>query len=398
MALVISNETDSTILKTPGSIGGEECIIKDLTKCTVCVYDWVGKAEIQNCNHCTIRIGPISSVCKISNCENCFMSIACSELQISSSSFLTLFVFTENDPQITQCKDLRFAPYNIQYSGQEQCFSQSELNPYKDKWHEVYDYNRSELEAHYELLPPRLFEEETTHFAELGDPINPVPRHIHYGGSLKYEIIPYSKLHIMTVERRELPPSNKIIHKEDDSRKYVPFTGPVQKIEEETSPVIKEHPKEKKVALRYNYVFAKGFNSASAHVPLIAKEKLSSALKEFSEILDNFNRSQQEHLLAMLLSIIGCFLLLLVMQILRMTSEWFFFTWVAVISLVGISELFILFVISARRHMANKFYLMLIDEFNERKSETFSQLNAKFIGKPEYVEVYININLNDTEP
>ncbi|OMJ95177.1 hypothetical protein SteCoe_1555 [Stentor coeruleus] len=398
MALVISNETGSTIVKMPGSIGGEECIIKDLIKCTICVYDWVGKAEIQNCNHCTIRIGPISSVCKISNCENCFMSIACSELEIYSSSVLTLFVFAENDPKITQSKNLRFAPYNVQYSGQEQCFSQSELNPYKDKWHEIYDNNRSELEAHYELLPPRLFEEETTHFAELGDPINPVPRHIHYGGSLKYEIIPYSKQHIITVERRELPPSSKIIHKEDDSRKYVPFTGPMQKIEEKLSHINKQQPKEKKVALRYNYAFAKGFNSASAHVPVIAKEKLNSALKEFSEILDNFNRSQQEHIHAILLSIIGCLLLLLIMQILRMTSEWLFFAWAAVLCFVGISELFIVFMISTKKHMANKFYLLLIDEFNERKSEAFSQLNAKFIGKIDYVEVYINVNLNETEP
>ena len=171
-------------------------------------------------------------------------------------------------------------------------------------------------------MPPKLFVEEIKVFAELGEAVNAVPRHMHYGGNLRYEIIPYSKKHNLIVKRRSLPPSSKKIHNENDSRKYIPFTGPLKSCENKLI-AIKDDVVYQKFALKYQYEFHKGFSPHSSLIPDHIKDKIEDLLSGFKKILDNYYSDKVEIEFASLISIVACFLILVIMQILRMVSEWF---------------------------------------------------------------------------
>lgn len=387
MSLVIENKADYDLLVPPGQCQGKSVYLKDLENSTIKIYDSSSSAHLENLKNCIIHIGPISSLCVIQNCSSSSFSIACSSLQVHSSIKLTLFVFCETEPKISASSDLKFAPYNIGYSGQEQCFSKAKLNPYKDKWSEICDCDRNEIETHYELLPPRLFTEENFTFPDLGESVNPVPRHIHYGGNLRYEIIPYSKQQKFITQRRELPPSNTVVHKEGDMRKYIPFTGPVSRVE----PALPQHEKVVKfqrVALRYNYNYGENFKYHI--VPEVNKDMVDGTLKEFRKILDMYYEKKKELEISWFFSVVACLLLVLQLQVLRMASEWINFAWAGVLTLLVLSEIIILVLCSVKWVLTKKCFFYIVKEFIEKKSEKFKKNNVEMTGTLEFLEIYIN--------
>ena len=390
MSLVIEDKKDYDLLIPPGRAQIKSISLKNLEKSTIKIFDGITHALIQDCKDCTIQIAPISTYCKIQKCSNCTLSLACSSLQVHSSSNLTLFLFSETDPQIKSSTGLKFAPYNIAFSGQEQCFIDSLLNAYKDKWSEIYDFNRSDIDPHYELLSPKHFFEENIVFSDLGDPVNPVPRHIHYGGSLKYEIIPYSKQHTFNVERRELPPSNTVVHSENDSRKYIPFNGPLCKIEPSLSTNFREDVQIKKIAIRYEYKHREGFRQQTTEVPALAKDIVDVTLVEVKKILDRYHDRKMEFEFGLLLSIIGCLIVALQMQVLRMSSEWSMIAWVFVMVILAFTEGSIFAVVFVRNCMVKKEYLGIVQGYILKKREEFSVYDAEIIGNLECLEVYMH--------
>ena len=117
-----------------------------------------------------------------------------------------------------------------------------------------------------------------------------------------------------------MPPSDIIKHNENDSRKYIPFTGPIRKIEPILITTSREE-QSKKITLRYKYEYHKGFTTHSALMPLGTQEIIEKTLNELKLILDNFIEEKKELLFTCFLSIITSFILLLFVQIITMTSE-----------------------------------------------------------------------------
>lgn len=389
MSIVITDLVDCEQTYSPGKVSGNDCVLKNLTGCTIKILDWVNAAVIEGCKDCTIKIGPISETCIITDCGYCTLSISCSGVLIVSSVYLDLFLFTETDPKIKNSNNLKFAPYNTSYSGQEHCFSLSGLNPYKDKWSEVYDFNRNDFEAHYELLSPKSFKEDFEEFSGLGLPTNPVPRHLHYGGSLKYEIIPYSKLHKVLFERRDLPPSNKIIHNENDTRKSIPFTFPIRKQDILTSPDGLSGRNCSNLRLKCEYIFKKTFKMPDNCSNLNAY-KLDTVLKTFKKTLDKFNKEKEELLLGWLISIISCFLIFIQLQIFEIISTWFITAWGLVAGVVILSEIFLSSFLCIKAIKIQKKCLKTLTKLTEKTVQSLKPLNVQIKWSFDYIEIYIN--------
>lgn len=385
MDYLIENQTNIDKTFEPGSISNTNLILRNLKNSTIKVFNFNKSLKILSCHNCKLIISALSGLCEIENTENCTISSASNEVNIENSKNLTLFLFTETDPVIKNSTNLKFAPYNIKFSGQDSCFAEAELNSYKDKWSEVHDLNRN---SQYELMDPKEFFEESFEFEGLGEICNPVPRHIHYGGNLKYEIIPYSKTHSYTKERRDLPPSSKIIHSQFDLRKDVPYTRPISKIDSE--PIGELCVTKRKINLKIEYLGKKGFEFKGTQVDSATKLCIEGCLKEFQVVLDRFYEVKGEYFLAFFFSVVGMLIILLVLQILRMSSEWLEASVACFLIILAISEVVIISLLITKLKSANTYYSLMVDEFNIRVAKKFEDINAEFVGTLKYVEVYIN--------
>ena len=389
MEYFIENQSNLDKCFEPGSITRKDLIFRNLSGSSIKIFNFNTSVKISSCHHCKLIISAVSGLCEITDCHDCTISSASNEVLILNCKNLTLFIFTETDPVIKNSTNLKFAPFNIKFSGQDACFAEAELNSFKDKWSEVYDLNRNEIKCHYELMDPKEFIEESFEFNGFGEICNPVPRHAHYGGNLKYEIIPYSKSHSYTVERRDLPPTSKIIHSQFDMRKDVPYTRPIAKTDVEPN-LDKDDKVMKKVIVKFDYLAGKGFNLKAGQIIIDSKECIEKCLIEFQRILDEFYEIQAEYLFAFFISIAAMLVCLLSLQLLRMTSEWFEASVACLVIILVTSELVIVFLLISRWKSVKLKYKLLVEEFNIRNSGKFAHIPAEFLGTLNYAEVYIN--------
>lgn len=54
----IENVTESTVIKKPGSINGQQFIVQNCQKSILCIFDYLDSATVDDCNDCTIFVGP----------------------------------------------------------------------------------------------------------------------------------------------------------------------------------------------------------------------------------------------------------------------------------------------------------------------------------------------------
>jgi hypothetical protein len=387
MVFTIEDQSNQEMTYGPGLLTSKDLLMKNLSNCQIFIFNFNLSAQIINCHSSRIIISALSGMIEVHQSEDCIISSASSEVSIENSKNLTLFLFTETEPVIKNSSSLKFAPFNVKFSGQDSCFTEAHLNCYKDKWSEVHDLNRNESIPHYELLNPKDFKEESFAFEGAGDVINPVPRHAHYGGSLKYEIIPYSKSHSYTIEKKDLPPSSKIIHSENDTRKDVPYTRPLTFLEPEIVKVTTES--EVRAALKYFYLGKKGFDLLKTNTPPEAKEAIESCLNEFKILLNEYHDAFYEIVLGTCFSIVSMFVCLLLMQILRMTSEWFEACVACVLIFMITSEILVILLSFSQWKKLRRHFTMVFSEFNERKKVKLKDFVVDVVGTFDSVEIYI---------
>ena len=375
MVFSIENQSNQESIFPPGSLINQDLLLQNLSNSTIHIFNPNHSAKLINCTKSKFIISALSGGIQIISTEDCTISSASSEVTIENSKNLKLFIFTETEPAIKLSSNLKFAPFNIKFSGQDSCFAEAELNCYKDKWSEVHDLSRNDSMPHYELLNPKDFIEETFEFPDSGEPLNPVPRHTHYGGSLNYELISYSKTHNYTKEKKDLPPTSKIIHSENDRRKNIPWSRPLTVVEVMTdAKVTVEADAEADVDAEGNkgdvkvlYCKGKGFDLVKCGVSEEVRERAGKELKEICQVLDEYVGEVQEIVLAGLASFVGMFFCLLVMEVLRMSSEWVDASVACVIILLITSEFLIGLVCLRGWRKVRKHFEMLVIEFNQRK-------------------------------
>ena len=369
MVFIIENQSSQELIYAPGTLINEDLLLQNLSECTVHIFNPNLSAKLINCSKSKFIISAISGATQIFSSEDCTISSASSEVIIENCKNLKLFIFTETEPSIKLSSSLKFAPFNIKFSGQDSCFAEAELNCYKDKWSEIHDLNRNDSIPHYELLNPKEFLEETFEFQDSGEILNPVPRHVHYGGTLKYEIIPYSKTHSYTKEKKDLPPTSKIIHSENDTRKNIPFSRPLTIVDMKTDAkvTVDVDTEIAKITLKVFYLKGKGFDLTNPKFSEEVKEEIGKDLKDFCLIYEEYVDKVMDIVFAAMISFVSMFICLLVMQVLRMSSEWVEPSVACVIILLITSEFVIVVFCLTRWRKDRQYFEMLVTEFNQRK-------------------------------
>lgn len=181
---IFSNKTGETLLKPPGAIRGYDFAIENLQDCAIYLLDRSAQITVDECQGCHFYIGPVEGSIFFRDCVDCTVSVCCQQLRTKNCHRVVFNAMVTSDPTIEYSDELQFGPYNFAYPMLDEHLSQAKLEVEDDHWSQVFDFNREEGTQHWSLQNPTYFKIAEYRLEGLEAPVNPVPRHQKYGGTL----------------------------------------------------------------------------------------------------------------------------------------------------------------------------------------------------------------------
>lgn len=188
------NKSEESLIREPGQISPYDFSIDTLDKCVVHLLDKIAQITVDRATNSRLHFGPTEGSIFLRDCENCVVTASCAQFRLKNCKRLWIFLYCNSDPAIEYSSELVFGPYNFAYPLQDTHFAAAKLNPSNDKWSQVFDFNKTD-EEHWRLMKPEEFKLMQWENEELGQPVNPVPRHTCYGGTLDHDIKVGSQQH-----------------------------------------------------------------------------------------------------------------------------------------------------------------------------------------------------------
>jgi hypothetical protein len=262
-----------------------------------------------------------------------------------------------------------FAPYNFSYPQQDQDFKKAGLDPNNNRWCKVYDHSSS-TGVHFSLLPTNQFKKCEKAIEGYGPPINPVPIPQQYGGTLKTEIIPGASPSPSPISAQPAAVSGP--------PKYLQ-PPPAGKSEDNSPSDTQKEIVEGTKTFSIFFDPVAGYNVSKDQVPEQFRfNELAPIIDLFDEITKKYYSQWVEYIFAMFLAVIGFFVIILIMSLLKMSSEWRVEA-VGLFLVVAMASLVIVLVIAfllMRRY--EKAWMEKITEIaNQKNQEFFEGKNSK---------------------
>eukprot|EP01112_Ceratiomyxa_fruticulosa_P016981 TRINITY_DN520_c0_g1_i1.p1 TRINITY_DN520_c0_g1~~TRINITY_DN520_c0_g1_i1.p1 ORF type:complete len:345 (+),score=71.30 TRINITY_DN520_c0_g1_i1:291-1325(+) len=162
---IISKRTGETIVKAPGSIGGQQFVIEDCTDCKIFLCDYTDSVSIDYCTNCYIFVGPVGGSIFIRNCKDVKAVVACQQFRTRDCVDCDFLLYSMTQPIIETSENMRFGCFQFNYDGLKDQFSKSKLVVWNNQWSNIYDFSPSS--NNWTLLPPEQATLESLHFPSL---------------------------------------------------------------------------------------------------------------------------------------------------------------------------------------------------------------------------------------
>lgn len=378
---IFKDKKNQTLIKMPNSINGQVFNIDKLSDCEVFILDVSETIYIDNCTNCKFYVAPVKSSFFIRDSQNCICSVACKQLRVKNCTDFTFFLYCASDPHIESSFDMRFAPYNFSYPGQSVDFKKSGFDENQNRWCKVYDHSSAEGDGHFSLLPSNQFRKVEKRLDGYGNPVNPVPIPQQYGGDLKAEIVPGSKSEshpqpssMSKQQNPYLPPqmSNPLIPAANNQKH-----PPDAKKDDIVAAQVVNNEFQGKLNVYYDPI--DGFRITSEELPgLFTEQELKGRFEQFDEISAQYYPPWAESLFAIYLAVIGFLTVLLVMSLLKMSSEWKLEATGVFLAFILLSVLFIIIILIIKVKRLEKAWMETITEVvNQQNLEFFDARDAK---------------------
>lgn len=292
---IFENKRGETLMKAPNSIKEQVFNMKDLVECTVYILDISATIYIDNCVDCRFYVAPVTGSFYLRDSRNCVCSVACKQMRVKNCTNATFFLYSVSDPHIEKSFDMKFAPYNFAYPGQTDDFKRVGFDVKVNLWCKVFDHSSSEGDGHFSLLPPKEFKKEEKRLEGYGNPVNPVPIPQQYGGDLAENIVPGSKF------QNKPEPAHLEANRNEHVLENSNFEGDIQVFYDEKE----------------------GFVLGELELPRqFDREELRRKIMQYSDAGKEYYAQWSEHVFAIFLAVVGFLLLMVLMSVLKMSSEW----------------------------------------------------------------------------
>lgn len=156
---IFSHRKNEELTKPSGSLLGKDFVLEQLQDCVVYVLDHTSQVQVDDCVNCKIVIGPCSGSIFIRDCSDCEIVTASRQLRTRDCKDLLLSVYCATQPSIETSIRLTFFPWAATYPELTSHFEAAGLDPSKNNWHKVYDFNgKDDLgDVHFTVESERRF-------------------------------------------------------------------------------------------------------------------------------------------------------------------------------------------------------------------------------------------------
>ncbi|XP_017551384.1 tubulin-specific chaperone C [Pygocentrus nattereri] len=136
-----SNVQNVVLIKRSEEIQQRDVLLSHLTNCKVWLYGSPSTLHIKNVRDCQILSGPVSSSVFVDECTGSTLGFACQQLRTHNTTHTQIYLHVTSRAIIEDCHGLLFAPFNWTYDGMDKDFKVSGLDPERNNWSEVDDFN-----------------------------------------------------------------------------------------------------------------------------------------------------------------------------------------------------------------------------------------------------------------
>ncbi|XP_026817756.1 LOW QUALITY PROTEIN: protein XRP2-like [Rhopalosiphum maidis] len=141
---VMENLNGCTAYKSPGSIGGQQFVIRNCQDSNIYLLDHTGSVTIDDCQRCTIVVGPTKQSVFVRDTINSTVVVACGQFRVRDCASLKISLFCSTQPVIESSRELQFSCYQFYYNQLADQFVKADLNIWNNNWRTVYDYTWNE--------------------------------------------------------------------------------------------------------------------------------------------------------------------------------------------------------------------------------------------------------------
>ncbi|KAI8926534.1 tubulin binding cofactor C-domain-containing protein, partial [Entophlyctis helioformis] len=131
-------------VKMPGSIPpGMPFAIEDCKDASLFVLDASAQTTVDACENSVLVIGPCEGPVFIRDCSNCTVVCAAHQLRLRGCKDMRISLYVATQPIIETSTNVSFACYEYTYPALQDQFKAAKLDPSKNVWWQVYDFNDS---------------------------------------------------------------------------------------------------------------------------------------------------------------------------------------------------------------------------------------------------------------
>lgn len=140
---VIENLNGSVACKPPGSVGGQQFVVRNCRDSSVYLMDHAGSVTVDDCQRCTIVLGPTRQRCEteyvvvvviiidnivvntycrafvrsvfVRDTTDSTVVVACGQFRVRDCSSLKISLFCSTQPVIESSRQLQFGCYQLYY-------------------------------------------------------------------------------------------------------------------------------------------------------------------------------------------------------------------------------------------------------------------------------------------
>ena len=138
-----SKRSGETLIKLPGSIGGEQFIIEECEDCQIYLLDWSASVSVDACRRCSIFIGPCESSIFLRDCDEMKVIGACKQFRTRGCNSLDALLLSVSQPSIETTTGARFGCFMYFYPELEGQLVRAQLSPLNNRWYEGYNFTPS---------------------------------------------------------------------------------------------------------------------------------------------------------------------------------------------------------------------------------------------------------------
>ncbi|CAG2117045.1 unnamed protein product, partial [Medioppia subpectinata] len=148
----IANVKYDTVIKKPGEIAGQQFIVENCEFANIGLFDYINTITIDDCNNCSIFVGPTIGSVVLRNCISCRLMCCSQQFRSRDCKNIEIFLYCATQPAIESCYDLTFGCFSANYKGLEEHFKKANLCVLNNNWTNIYDFTLNDEEQHWTLF------------------------------------------------------------------------------------------------------------------------------------------------------------------------------------------------------------------------------------------------------